>query len=138
MKQCLIGFLIAVLLYGVSRAEEKPLLTDENDRVNYSVGYQIGGDFKRQEVELNPEALVRGIQDAISETQPLMSEEEMRSTLINLKKKIVAAEATKQKARVEKFREEGQKFLAENTKKAGVVTLPSGLQYQVLQEGTGV
>jgi FKBP-type peptidyl-prolyl cis-trans isomerase FklB len=137
MKKFLTGFLFVLLLYGVSRAEEKPLLTDENGRINYSVGYQIGGDFKRQEVELNSEALVQGIKDSLEETQPLMSEEEMRSTLIDLKKKIVAAEEDIRKTRGEKHRAEGRKFLAENGKKEGVVTLPSGMQYLVLQEGTG-
>ena len=46
--------------------EEPPDLGNEKTRANYSVGYQIGDDFKRQGVEINPEALVKGIQDAIS------------------------------------------------------------------------
>jgi FKBP-type peptidyl-prolyl cis-trans isomerase FklB len=137
MKQWIIGILCVTLLGGVCAAEDTSALKDEKDRINYSVGYQVGGDFKRQGVELNPEALVKGIQDALTGTPTLMTEEEMRGTLVNLKKKIVAMEQKQRMAKVEKSREEGKKFLAENAKKEGIVTLPSGLQYQVLQPGTG-
>jgi FKBP-type peptidyl-prolyl cis-trans isomerase FklB len=137
MKQLLVGILGVTLLGGVCAAEDKPVLKDEKDRANYSVGYQIGDDFRRQGVELDPEVLVRGIRDALGGTQPLLTEEEMRRTLVDLKRKIVAEEEKQQKGRVEKFREEGKKFLAENAKKEGVVSLPSGLQYIVLQEGRG-
>lgn len=137
MKHLLILFLSVILLGGVCDAEEKPLLKNENDRINYSVGYQIGGDFKRQEVVLNPAALVKGIEDALAESQTLMTEDEMRSTLIDLKKQIVAAEEDIRKTRGEKHRAEGRKFLVENGKKEGVVTLSSGLQYKVIQAGSG-
>jgi len=137
MKAWIVGILCFALLGGVFAAEAKAELKDQKSRINYSVGYQIGGDFQRQGVELDPESLVRGIRDALAEKQPLMSEEEMRNTLVQLKKKIVAQESKQRQARLEKSREEGKKFLDENAKKVGVITLPSGLQYQVLQEGKG-
>ena len=71
-------------------AEEMPDLGNEKARVNYSVGYQIGDDFKRQGVEINPEALVKGIQDALSGKTPLMSAEEQRTTLVNLQRQVDA------------------------------------------------
>jgi len=137
MKIWLIGILGLTLLSSVCMAEDKTVFKDEKDRVNYSVGFQIGGDFERQGVELNPELLVRGIRDAIEKKRPLLGEEEMRQVLVDLKKRIVAEEQKQRTARLEKFRAEGQKFLAENARKEGVVTLPSGLQYQVLQAGKG-
>jgi len=66
-----------------------------------------------------------------------MTRGEMSTTLVDLKKKIVADEQKQHKERIDTYREEGRQFLAENAKKDGVVTLPSGLQYEVLQEGTG-
>lgn len=137
MKQWIIWLLGVTFLCGGCAGAEKLALEEENHRINYSVGYQIGGDFKRQGLELAPDVLVQGIQDALAENQPLMSEEEMRTTLRDLKRKIVAEEKMQRKARSEKALEEGAKFLAENVNKEGVVTLSSGLQYQVLQEGTG-
>ena len=71
-------------------AEELPDLGNEKNRVNYSVGYQIGDDFRRQGVEINPEALVKGIRDALSGKTPLMTAEEQRATLVNLQRQVAA------------------------------------------------
>jgi FKBP-type peptidyl-prolyl cis-trans isomerase FklB len=136
MKKVITGFLCAVLFSGVCGAGEKPQLKSENDKINYSVGYQVGGDFKNQDVKLNTELLVKGVRDAISGT-PLMTMEEMQTTLVTLKKKIVAMEKEQRKQTREKYVGEGRDFLAANAKKKGVVTLPSGLQYKVLKEGKG-
>jgi len=112
-------------------------LQDEKDRISYSVGYQVGGDFKRQKVELNAPAMVKGIEDALAEAQPLLTPEEMRLTLVELKKRVVAGqEEARQQAR-ERYVKEGQEFFAANAKKEGVVTLPSGLQYKVIKAGSG-
>jgi len=80
-----IGFMITPCL-----AEELSDLGHEKARVNYSVGYQIGEDFKRQGVEINPEMLVKGIQDALSGQTPLMSAEDQRAALVNLQRKVDA------------------------------------------------
>jgi FKBP-type peptidyl-prolyl cis-trans isomerase FklB len=127
----------AVLLTGVCSAGEEVKLKTENDRVNYSVGYQIGGDFKRQEVELNPQALVQGIEDALAGTEPLLTPDEVRTTLVDLKKRIVAAQQEKAAQAAAQSLEAAEAFLAENAGKEGVTTLPSGLQYKVINEGDG-
>jgi FKBP-type peptidyl-prolyl cis-trans isomerase FklB len=126
-----------VLLTSICTADEKTELKTENDKVNYSVGHQIGGDFKRQEVELNPQALVQGIEDALEGSEPLMTTDEMRTTLVDLKKRIMvlqrekAAQATMQNLKA------AEDFLAKNATNEGVKTLPSGLQYKVMNEGSG-
>jgi FKBP-type peptidyl-prolyl cis-trans isomerase len=122
---------------GICLAGENIELKTDNDRVNYSVGYQIGGDFKRQEVELNPQALVQGIEDALAGTEALMTSDEMRTTLVELKKRIVAAQREKAAQAAAQNLEAAEAFMAENTSKEGVKTLPSGLQYKVIQEGSG-
>jgi FKBP-type peptidyl-prolyl cis-trans isomerase FklB len=71
-------------------AQKMPDLGNEKARVNYSVGYQIGDDFKRQGVEINPEVLLKGIQDALSGQTPLMTAEEQRAVLINLQRQVDA------------------------------------------------
>jgi FKBP-type peptidyl-prolyl cis-trans isomerase FklB len=137
MKRLLFMAVIAVFFSGVCLAGEKPELADKNDRVSYSVGYQIGGDFKRQGVELNPDKLVKGIQDARSGAEPLMTRQEMHQALVDLKKQILAEREKRRKEEAEKVLKEGEDFLAANGKKKGVVTLPSGLQYQVIAKGSG-
>jgi FKBP-type peptidyl-prolyl cis-trans isomerase len=67
-----------------------------------------------------------------------MTREEMRSTLMELQKVIVAKQREERAKAGEKNLTEGQRFLAENAKKAGVKILPSGLQYKVIKEGSGV
>ena len=130
MRNVLIGFIGLVLLPGLCLAADKMELKSESERINYSVGYQIGGDFKSLGVELNPELLVQGIQDALKKNEPLLSPEQMNSTLVNLKKKLVADQQVT-------TRRADAAFLAENAKKEGVVVLPSGAQYKVLRDGGG-
>jgi len=67
----------------------------------------------------------------------LMTEEEIRESLSALQKELMEKQAEKTKLMGEKNKKEGEAFLAENKKKEGVVTLPSGLQYKVIKEGTG-
>ena len=118
-------------------AAEDLKLEDATARVNYSVGYQIGGDFKRQGVELNAQAIVKGIEDALAGGETLMTPQEMRTTLVELKKKVTADQRKQMQAAAEKNLAEGKAFLADNGKKEGVKTLPSGLQYRIIQEGSG-
>lgn len=138
MKHLVPAMTLAALSFaGVAGAEEALDFEDETTRINYSLGYQIGGDFKRQELEMNPEAVVQGIADALSEAEPKMSEEDMRATLVDVKKKIVAEQKKRRVERELDLIAEGEKFLEENAKKEDVVVTKSGLQYQVIEEGTG-
>jgi FKBP-type peptidyl-prolyl cis-trans isomerase FklB len=137
MKKLFAALICIGLFVGVSKAEEKQVLKDQNDRTSYSIGYQIGGDLKRQGVGVNPELMVKGVQDAMGGKEPLMTLEEMQKELVVLKQRIVAAQQEEQKKAAAKNLAEGEAFLAENAKKEGVKTLPSGLQYQVLKEGEG-
>lgn len=136
-----IPLLIGIALLGAAptfvAAAEPLALDDETARINYSLGYQVGGDFKRQGVEMNAEAIVRGIEDALAGAEPLMKPEDMQATLVELKRRIVAEEKTRKAERELQQQEEGRKFLEENAKKDGVTTTDSGLQYQVVEPGTG-
>jgi FKBP-type peptidyl-prolyl cis-trans isomerase FklB len=127
MKQLLAALVCLGLLVHVGKAEEKQALKDPNDRASYSVGYQIGTDFKLQGVGVSPEL----------NKEPLMTPEEMQQTLVQLKQKIMAARKEEQKKAAAENLAQGEAFLAENSKKEGVKTLPSGLQYKVIEEGTG-
>lgn len=128
--------LLITPLVSVNAAD--PLkLDDEAARTSYSLGYQIGGDFKRQGVEMDEEALVKGIRDALSDAEPRMSLQEMQSTLIELKRKVVAEQRAKRKEMELKNLKLDKKFLQENARKPGVITSKSGLQYKIITEGTG-
>jgi FKBP-type peptidyl-prolyl cis-trans isomerase FklB len=125
------------LLSGPSLAAEAPELEDEQQKLSYSVGYQVGGDFRRQGLEIDPELVVKGVMDAQAGSVPLMTPGEMRQTLTELRQQATAAANQLREEQAGKNLEEGKAFLAENAEKEGVKTLPSGLQYQVLSEGEG-
>lgn len=137
MKRLIILVFILFFSCGVSLAGDKPELKEEKDRVSYSVGYQIGGDFKQQRTDIDSDAFLKGIEDALAEAEPPLSPEEMRAILQGMKAKILAGQRQQKQTAVEQYRGEGREFLAANAKKEGVVVLPSGLQYKILREGTG-
>jgi len=137
MKFMALGAVSMMLASGISAAGKKVELKTENDKINYSLGYQIGGNFKGQDVDLNPEAVVKGIEDALSGAEPLMSSGEMNATLINLKKRIMQVQQQKMIEAAADNLKAANAFLAENAKKEGVTTLDSGLQYKVIASGDG-
>ncbi len=110
---------------------------DETTRINYSLGYQIGGDFKRQGVEMNADAVVQGIEDGLSGAEPRMPAADMRQTLMELKRKVVAEQRKRSIERELDLLAAGKDFMQENAGKEGVVTTDSGLQYKIIEEGTG-
>ncbi len=118
-------------------AEDQPaVLKDEAARLNYSVGYQIGSDFKQQEFEVRPEAVLKGIEDAMSGSNGLMTKQEMRQTMADVGKK-VADLKRKKRQQVSGYTEKNKQFLVENGKRPAITTTASGLQYRVLETGGG-
>ena len=81
--------------------------------------------------------MMKGIEDALSGAEAMMKPEEMRSTLMELKQKIVAEQKKKAEEQAQEVAEQGKKFLEDNAKQPGVVTTESGLQYQIVEEGSG-
>ncbi|HKJ05170.1 MAG TPA: FKBP-type peptidyl-prolyl cis-trans isomerase, partial [Geopsychrobacteraceae bacterium] len=122
---------------GICLAGGKVDLTNEKDKTSYSIGYQVGDDFKRQGIEIRQEMLLQGFKDAHGNQEPALSEEGMRQALIELQKRVTAAQDQKNKEEAAKNLKEGQDFLIKNSQLPKVKTLPSGLQYKVLQQGSG-
>ena len=128
---------MAAFSFAICSAEETPKMQDENDEINYSLGYQIGGDLKRQKVEIRSDLIIRGIKDAMTGAKPLLSSKEMRNILVDLKRRVTEADRKKLMEARSRNLAEGEAFLSENAKKEGVHVLPSGLQYRVIREGSG-
>lgn len=137
MKLIVFGMCWLFVSAGVCLAGENLNGKDEKDKISYSIGYQVGGDFKKQEIDIRPEMLVRGIQDAMAESEPRMTAEEMRTTLVDLQKRLAAALELKMKEAAAKNLAAGKAFLADNARQEGITTLPSGLQYAVVSAGSG-
>jgi FKBP-type peptidyl-prolyl cis-trans isomerase len=116
-------------------AEEQTVIESEKDKVSYSVGYQMGTNFKHQGASFNLPVLFKGIEDAVTENNPLMTPEQRQDALSILKRDIVLAQQQKQRERAEKNLIASKEFLELNAEKEGVVTLPSGLQYKPITSG---
>ena len=112
-------------------------LKDQKERESYSLGYQFGKNLKFQETEIDFDVYMSGLRDALEDREARMTQDEIRSTINNLQKRLAEAQKKFQKEQAEKNLAEGQSFLEENGKKEGVITLQSGLQYKVLSEGSG-
>ena len=112
-------------------------LKDLKAKASYSIGLNIGNNMKAAALEIDPDLLAKGIKDILTGVKPLLSDEEMQAVLKEFGEQQMAKQAAAMKGAVDKNKKEGDAFLAANKTKPGVVTLPSGLQYKVVKEGTG-
>ncbi len=126
-----------VLLAGQANAEEKKQFQTPKEKQSYSIGADIGSKLKAQSIDIDPDMLAQGIKDAVSGNKLLLTEQEINETLSTLQKELMEKQAKRAEQLMEKNKKEGEAFLSDNRKKEGVKTLPSGLQYKVIKEGTG-
>jgi len=122
---------------SAAQSENSPF-ADQKAKVSYSIGMTIGGSLKNQAVEVDYSMLFKGIQDAsTSGSKPLLTDQQVQEILSAFQQEQAAKQQQQQKILGEKNKTEGEAFLAANKAKAGVITLPSGLQYEILKEGAG-
>lgn len=117
------------------RGSEK--LTNEMDSVSYAIGVEIGSSMRDTPLKgLNLAAFSKGMREGLDSTATMSKEEQMR-VMQGFNRKMQEERMAKEMAEGEKTRVAGEEFLAQNGKRAGVVTTPSGLQYEVVTMGTG-
>jgi FKBP-type peptidyl-prolyl cis-trans isomerase FklB len=114
-----------------------PKLTTEKEKASYALGLNVGNSFKRQSIDVDPDIVARGLRDAYTGAKPLLDDAQTAAALNQLKNQTMAKQQTQMEELGAKNKVAGEQFLAQNKTKEGVVTLPSGLQYTVLQQGTG-
>ncbi len=112
-------------------------LKTQKEKVSYAIGMQIGSGLKQNNVDVDPQVLGAAIRDTITGAKPQLTETEMRDTLTAFGNEMQAKQGAANRVTSEKGKQEGDTFLAANKTKEGVKTLPDGLQYKVLKEGTG-
>jgi FKBP-type peptidyl-prolyl cis-trans isomerase len=111
--------------------------TDLSQRASYSIGANLGRNFKSDGIEIDVDQLMQGVKDALSGADLAMTDEEMGQAMQELQAEVMAKRQQEQATVGTKNIAEGQAFLAENKGKAGVMSTASGLQYEVIEEGTG-
>lgn len=121
----------------VATKSSKPALTTNEQKLSYTLGYDMGDNFKNQSVMVIPSVFEQGLLDGMKGESAQMSPKEMQQTLLNFQKELLAKRAEQFKTVGADNVKAGADFLAKNKTAKGVVTLPSGLQYKVLTTGTG-
>ena len=137
MRSRLVIILCLLLAAGPVLAGETLELKTKKDKVSYAIGLDMGNNLKKSDLEIDPDILARAIKDVMSGGKTVMTDQEAKETLMALQKEIQAKQQERNKAIGEKNKKDGDEYLAKNKKKAGVKTLPSGLQYKVLTDGKG-
>lgn len=107
-------------------------LSTQKQKLSYTIGFNIAQRIK-QNVEIDVDALTLAIRDVLSDTQPKLTEEQMGAAMDEERRRLTEL----QQALADSNKQAGEQFLAENMNKEGVKQTESGLQYEVIEAGTG-
>lgn len=119
-------------------AAAQPALQSDEQQFSYSVGVMLARDMQKKGVKgLDVEAMGMAVHDVLDSKALQLSDEQMQASLEKAAQQMMEQRLAETKAKGELAKQAGEKYLAENGAKEGVVTLPSGIQYKVLTEGSG-
>ncbi len=109
----------------------------DKEKQSYAIGENIGNNLKSDGLDVDPNIVAQGLKDAMTGAKSQMSDAEMQEAMGKLREQVVARKQEEMQRAGEANKKAGEAFQAANKAKEGVVTLPSGLQYKILQAGTG-
>lgn len=138
MKLHVLAALVVVVVGAAALAPARAQDTSsEKGKLSYAIGYEIGSDLKRRKLDVDLNTVLRAIQDGHAEREPVVAKDVMAKSLQAMQEKALA-EARAEFERVSaENKARSDKFLADNRVKQGVQVLPSGVQYRVIETGTG-
>ncbi|MFT6261816.1 MAG: FKBP-type peptidyl-prolyl cis-trans isomerase FklB [Bermanella sp.] len=131
-KLPLIAIMAATVLVGCSGEKEVALETNI-DKMSYGIGLSMARSVQDQPIDINSDAMLMGLRDALAEKDPRIAEEEIREAFTAVRED----EMKKQQEGSEVAMKAGEDYMAETAKKEGVTATDSGLLYEVLASGTG-
>ena len=114
-----------------------PITAADKPNLSYAIGFQMGDGLVERKIDVDVNAVIRGMQDGFAKRKPTVPEETMRDVLTRMQSQMYSAAKAEFEKLATENKAKSQKFLAENKGKKGVIALPSGLQYVVIEEGTG-
>jgi FKBP-type peptidyl-prolyl cis-trans isomerase len=140
IKKFILGTVAGLGLVSVVTAEGTNLLSDQKSRTSYAIGMMTGHNWEMQGLDTNVldvDIYAQGLKDSQSGGATLMTQQEMQQTLAAFQQQFRAIQMKKRTELADKDKAEGEAFLAANKTKPGVQTLPYGLQYLVITNGSG-
>ena len=129
-------FALIVLAIATNPALAQDLSTDKG-KLSYAVGWDIGEDIQRRGAEFDVETLIAAIRDSAAGQEPQVPAEEMVALLTELQQKVRQEQAEAFAKLAEENQAAADDFLEKNKGKNGIVVLPSGVQYRIIEEGEG-
>lgn len=134
--------LVAAAVMGLAMstaivAADASELGSDMDKLSYSIGADLGKNFKKQGIEINPTSMAKGLQDGMNGTALLLTEDQMKEVLNKFQKDLMAKRNADFTKKADENKAKGDAFLSQNKAKDGVVSLPSGLQYKIIEAGNG-
>jgi len=103
------------------------------EKLSYSMGIYFGQTVNSQEMEIDIPAFMQAVEDVLNNAEKKMTDDEMKKILSTYQK----MEQDQRAAESDSNKIKGEKYLAENKNKEGVITLPSGLQYKIIKNSEG-
>lgn len=140
--------LICILMFaaGPCCSAEQEVIKDKIDEFNYTLGHQLGHEILQYQLEFRAQAVWQGIYDAVNNSEPFMTDEQMNLIFQQLLNSPPETSAVSQKPVPEKkvttepvvrYRQRGEKYLADVSEKEDVISLPTGVSYRIIKAGEG-
>jgi FKBP-type peptidyl-prolyl cis-trans isomerase len=122
---------------GEAAAADTAASSDTTSKASYAIGHNIGSNMHRQGIDFDVDQLVAGLRDGLAGNDPAVPPEEMQAAMQAFQQEVMAAQQAKMEQQGAENLAAGKAFLEENAKKEGVQVSDSGLQYQILEPGSG-
>ena len=135
-KRWTVVFGIAIFAVAAAAQDTSQFKTPQ-EKISYALGMEIGNNFRKQALDVDPASVGRGLADAFAGGKTLLTEDEMRAVLASAQEEYRKKQAAVRAEKAQAALKDGEAFLAANKSKEGIITLPSGLQYKILKAGSG-
>jgi len=111
--------------------------TDMADQSSYVLGLTLGNNIKTEGIDVDSNSFAKGFNTGYSGQKPLLTDAQIKATMMALQQQLMQKQQKQQAAVADQNAAAGEKFLEDNKTNTGIVTLPDGLQYKVVKDGSG-
>ncbi len=114
-----------------------PLTAADKNNLSYAIGFQIGNDFVERKMDIDINTVIKALQDGYAKRPPTVPEATMRDVLGRMQQKMMTEAKSEFDKAAATNKAASAKFMSDNRNKKGIVALPSGVQYRVIEDGSG-
>jgi len=120
-----------------SQTPPPPITAADKPNLSYAIGFQIGQDFVERKLDVDINQVIKAMQDGFAKRTPSVPEDKMHDLLGRMQYQLYSQAKGEFDKLAGANKAKSQQFMAENKTKKGIVSLPSGVQYRVIEDGTG-